>query len=467
MNQKNTVELLLGRGHSSLQRLVMIASVGLLAACGGGDVGDDQRRLPLAVTTQAAPVYDRDDLYRFFSIAFGAAPGVTYMGQLVEAADYGLSIKQIVNIFTTKPQFLETYPATLSNREYAQKLVDNVVGTSASAAAKAEAVEDIVAALSLPGWTRGDITYAIFNNLAKKPAEDMKWAGTAKKMANQVTYAKHFTESMKVDTTDLKQLRAVVMTVTENSPVIGADLGSLIQKAIQTATLTANNAAPLANAGLDQRVVIGTTVNLDGSRSSDANGDAITYSWAFASRPLGSAAVFNSTTTSTPQFTVDVDGSYVATLQVSDGMLTSTPTTVNITAVQKFAGALSISQSNSYDFCGISGTFTEVSQFGSGVWTLNNCRVFAAAAGSVIYTRFQNNSSSSVKLTNVNLTIPGFDALLPNSISPNSQLIPAQSFIDFAIPLSIALEVTNMTATFIIEGETRVVVPLATSLRLP
>jgi uncharacterized delta-60 repeat protein len=214
----------------------MIASVGLLAACGGGNVSEDQRRLPLAVTTQAAPVYDRDDLYRFFSIAFGAAPGVTYMGQLVEAADYGLSIKQIVNIFTTKPQFLETYPATLSNREYAQKLVDNVVGTSASAAAKAEAVEDIVAALSVPGWTRGDITYAIFNNLAKKAVDDIKWGGTARKMANQVVYAKHFTEVMKSDSTDLNHLRTAIYWISEKSSIIG-DLTSKLNELFSQGTI--------------------------------------------------------------------------------------------------------------------------------------------------------------------------------------------------------------------------------------
>jgi len=200
--------------HRSWRQVLTAGLVALLlAACGGGDVSEDPRREPLAVTTTAVPAYDRDDLYRFFAIAFGAAPGVTYMGQLVEAATVGrMSIKEIVNVFTTKSQFLETYPASLTNQEYAQKLVDNVVGTSANAAAKAEAVADIVEALKLPNWTRGDITYAIFNNLAKKPADDAKWAGTAKKMANQVAYARHYTETMKVDTTVLTELRAVVKT---------------------------------------------------------------------------------------------------------------------------------------------------------------------------------------------------------------------------------------------------------------
>ena len=206
----------------------------LLTACGGADPAEDLRRSPLAATTtsSASVTYQRDDLYRFFAVAFGAAPGVTYMGQLVEAADAGMSIKAIVNVFTTKPQFLETYPTSLTNQEYAQKLVDNVVGTSATAAAKAEAVADIVAALSLPNWTRGDITYAIFNNLAKKPADDAKWAGTAKKLANQVAYAKYFTEVMKVDSIYLATLRAVVKDVTESTPAAG-DLTAAINLAVE------------------------------------------------------------------------------------------------------------------------------------------------------------------------------------------------------------------------------------------
>ena len=209
----------------------VIACAALMTACGGSEVAEEPRRSPLraVASTTAAPSYDRDDLYRFFAIAFGAAPGVTYMGQLVEAAEVGkMSIKEIVNVFTTKPQFLETYPASLTNQEYAQKLVDNVVGTSATAQAKAEAVADIVEALKLPNWTRGDITYAIFNNLAKKPADDPMWASTARKMASQVTYARHFTESMKVDTTHLPALRAVVREVTEASPIDG-DLTAPIQ----------------------------------------------------------------------------------------------------------------------------------------------------------------------------------------------------------------------------------------------
>ena len=252
----------------------------LLAACGGGDVSEDPRREPLAVTTTAVPAYDRDDLYRFFAIAFGAAPGVTYMGQLVEAAEVGrMSIKEIVNVFTTKSQFLETYPASLTNQEYAQKLVDNVVGTSANAAAKAEAVADIVEALKLPNWTRGDITYAIFNNLAKKPADDAKWAGTAKKMANQVAYARHYTETMKVDTTVLTELRAVVKTVTESSPINGAELSALIQAAVQTAL--ASTVSGLDSSGL---------ATLEGGSGIVFTANGVTRKYQVSNSPVSSSA---------------------------------------------------------------------------------------------------------------------------------------------------------------------------------
>ena len=127
-------EARLGSSLKNLKRALFVSAFGLLTACGGGDVADEVRREPLSATATATvtatttqtPVYDRDDLYRFFAIAFGAAPGVTYMGQLLEAAESGMSIKRIVNVFTTKPQFLENYPATLSNDEFAVKLVDMV-----------------------------------------------------------------------------------------------------------------------------------------------------------------------------------------------------------------------------------------------------------------------------------------------------------------------------------------------------
>jgi hypothetical protein len=350
----------------------------LLAACGGGDPAEDLRRTPLAATAPAVPAYDREDLYRFFAIAFSAAPGVTYMGQLVEAADYGLSIKQIVNIFTTKPQFLETYPANLTHQEFARRLVDNVVGTSASAEAKAEAVNDIVAALSPPvNWTRGDITFQIFNNLARKPANDPTWSGTARKMANQVVYARHFTETMKIDTVDLVQLRAVVKSVTEASSVNLPELGSLIQSAIQTTVAQSPKRVPVARATAGPLAVqAGSTAQLDGRSSFAFDGRTVSYTWRLESRPTGSAAQLSSATAPQTAFTADTPGTYVVALSVSDGVSESRPAKQVITAVPATAALSGLTVVNSLN----SATCTPLNGCPAGVLsdfllTLHQCTV--------------------------------------------------------------------------------------------
>jgi hypothetical protein len=87
----------------------------------------------------------------------------------------------------------------------------------------------------------------------------------------------------------------------------------------------------VANAGTNQNVVLGN-VTLDGSASSDANGDTLTYQWVLLAKPIGSAATLSSTTTAKPTFTADLLGVYVASLVVSDGKLSSELLTTTVSA---------------------------------------------------------------------------------------------------------------------------------------
>ena len=91
------------------------------------------------------------------------------------------------------------------------------------------------------------------------------------------------------------------------------------------------NTAPAANAGSAQSVTTGAVVTLDGSGSSDANGDPLTYSWAFT-KPSGSNATLSSATVVKPIFTPDAAGAYVFNLVVNDGKVDSATATVTITA---------------------------------------------------------------------------------------------------------------------------------------
>ncbi len=83
--------------------------------------------------------------------------------------------------------------------------------------------------------------------------------------------------------------------------------------------------SPMANAGADQTVSLGTTVTVDGSGSAVCKTDALTYTWSFEAVPTDSAidetalSDNGSATAVAVAFTPDVPGDYVLSLVVSDG----------------------------------------------------------------------------------------------------------------------------------------------------
>ena len=88
----------------------------------------------------------------------------------------------------------------------------------------------------------------------------------------------------------------------------------------------------MANAGPNQPLgSVGQVVQLDGSGSSDPNGDSLTFRWALTTRPAGSQATLTNATLVNPTFVADVLGTYVAQLIVNDGSLDSLPATVTNT----------------------------------------------------------------------------------------------------------------------------------------
>ncbi len=103
-----------------------------------------------------------------------------------------------------------------------------------------------------------------------------------------------------------------------------------LDSAPATVVISTDNSAPVADAGADQTAFAGDIVTLDGSASSDVDGDALTYRWSLTSVPAGSAAMLSDPTTAMPTLEVDVFGAYVAQLIVNDGAIDSAPATVVI-----------------------------------------------------------------------------------------------------------------------------------------
>jgi YD repeat-containing protein len=133
---------------------------------------------------------------------------------------------------------------------------------------------------------------------------------------------------------------AALSSATAASPTFTADLsgtyvanlivndGKVDSSNVGTVAVTAAsaNSAPVANAGTNQTVarVNGTiTITLNGTGSTDANGDTLTYRWTIAYQPSTSTATLSSSTAASPTITATVAGVYVFNLVVNDGKVDS------------------------------------------------------------------------------------------------------------------------------------------------
>ncbi|MFT5661660.1 MAG: peptidylprolyl isomerase [Sulfurimonas sp.] len=95
--------------------------------------------------------------------------------------------------------------------------------------------------------------------------------------------------------------------------------------------LVLNNKVPVANAGSDQNIYETSVVTLDGSLSSDADSNTLTYSWSITSKPSESNATLSNSSVVNPTLNVDINGTYLLSVFVNDGTVNSAIDTVTIT----------------------------------------------------------------------------------------------------------------------------------------
>ena len=101
-----------------------------------------------------------------------------------------------------------------------------------------------------------------------------------------------------------------------------------------TVVIQTENSKPVADAGPAQQVTQLDVVHLDGSHSSDADHDPLTYRWSLLKKPDGSAAEISPADGVNPSFIADLPGDYVVQLIVNDGTVDSDPATTTVVAVR-------------------------------------------------------------------------------------------------------------------------------------
>ncbi len=144
---------------------------------------------------------------------------------------------------------------------------------------------------------------------------------------NQLSYSWAITTSPKVTNIILQQTTSKTLNfvpdvdgIYELSLTVSDGIDSNTATIIITATSSVEipNNPPVANTGSNQEVLVNQKVFLDGSGSSDADGDPLIYTWSMIA-PFGSSAVLENAMSEHPNFTPDIDGDYEISLSVYDG----------------------------------------------------------------------------------------------------------------------------------------------------
>jgi hypothetical protein len=147
-----------------------------------------------------------------------------------------------------------------------------------------------------------------------------------------LTYRWTFMSTPPASAATLSNSDGVTSTFTIDVPgtyVITLTVSNGLLVSASNVTVSTSQTPPVANAGPDQTLVVGSTAMLNGSGSTSVDGRALMYSWTLITRPSGSSATLSGANTVAPTFIVDVGGTYVVQLVVNDG-LASSPSTVTV-----------------------------------------------------------------------------------------------------------------------------------------
>lgn len=162
---------------------------------------------------------------RLVQAMFDAAPNAAILNELsaiVENA--GGSVIPLANLLAENPVFAaEMYVSSLSNSEFAQAFIDNIVGDAASAANKALAVVEVTALLD-SGASRGEVIALAADALGQADISDPVWGAAALQFQNKVLVAGNYAIDQQGTGATFDTLQAVTQVVTSDPASVAATI---------------------------------------------------------------------------------------------------------------------------------------------------------------------------------------------------------------------------------------------------
>jgi hypothetical protein len=231
----------------------------------------ETKRVQFADISLALDIVDAGKIYRLYQAAFNRQPDLGGFSYWLGIADEGNSLLGIAAEFIQSEEFRQIYGTSPTDRQFLIKLYDNVLHRLPDD----DGLNYWLAALS-KGMTRPQALLS-FSEAAENVAQ------VAPAIQNGILYAR----------------AGVAYT-------------------------------PVARGGPDQQARVGTSVQLDGGGSSDANGDVLSYAWSVVG-PDGAVRSLPNALNGKTAFVPASSGLYTAMLTVSDAARHSTVDNVFIT----------------------------------------------------------------------------------------------------------------------------------------
>lgn len=176
---------------------------------------------------------------------FNAAPGTVYMNQFATMLNNGVGVVDLVKSLANSSAFINLYPVFDTNKDFATKYMNNLLGNTVSTTNKTWATNWMTSQLEA-GATRGDAILSVLVALLGISPDSSDWGGAVKQFNNKIAVAEYYTMTKNGSATDLATLQGTVSNVNSDATSINqakTQIDTLLTPVnSQTFTLTGANA---------------------------------------------------------------------------------------------------------------------------------------------------------------------------------------------------------------------------------